>query len=380
MRKDGLSAPDTSVAVLGDAEGQAPVATGPVSIDPVSIETVLQLQASARRQLELADGAVQLIHTRRADDTPKKPSLDDARDALNIVKLTPEAAPVRTRGRVSRLIGIVSALSVTTAAAAMVWVNTSVPAPASVSPASVTPVSVLPSMDVPALAAADVKAPDVTPAPRALARAEPVDDLGQVIYAAHLAGAPAHEHKCLARALYHEARGESYEGQVAVAQVIVNRVRMKGWPDSICGVVNQGIERGEKCQFSYACHSAAADPSGELWDNARNLATDVIVGRAWLREAVDATHYHTVNVAPVWRVGLTPIKTIGKHVFYREQDGHAKVAKAYQPHAAPAAVVVQAKRAAPVRQLGAGRETGPAEAKAAPVRSDDNWMSSVLQR
>jgi Cell Wall Hydrolase len=177
--------------------------------------------------------------------------------------------------------------------------------------------------------------------------------------------------------LYHEARGETYEGQVAVAQVIVNRVRMKGWPDSICGVVNQGVERGEKCQFSFVCHASASDPTGELWDNARHLAGEVIAGRAWLREAVDATHYHTVNVAPVWRLGLTPIRTIGKHVFYREQDGQAKIEKIYHPHAAPPVVAVQVKR--PVRQLGAGRDTQASESKA-PARADYSWMSSVLQR
>jgi hypothetical protein len=169
----------------------------------------------------------------------------------------------------------------------------------------------------------------VVPAVVPIAAHEPVDDLGRSVYAKHFAGAAAGERACLAKAIYHEARGETYEGQVAVGQVIANRTRLKGWPDTICGVVHQGADRGEKCQFSFVCRTNLSEPSGELWDQAKVIAEAVLSGNAWLREAMDATHYHTVQVAPIWRLNLTPIRTVGSHIFYRETDDHLREIKPY---------------------------------------------------
>lgn len=137
-------------------------------------------------------------------------------------------------------------------------------------------------------------------------------------------GAPikldAAERSCLASAIYHEARGEPAEGQIAVAQVVLNRVRSGRWPASVCGVVNQGSERGEKCQFSFACRKHASRPkAGETdWDNALALAEAVARGDASIPALAKATHYHTTDVNPVWRLGLTSIGTIGQHIFYSE--------------------------------------------------------------
>ena len=336
-------------------------------------ESVLALQADVRQQLALAEGTVQLIHTRRADPAPATASLDAARDALNIIVPmgpTANAAVAASNGFGRRgigLIGLGALVLVGGTAAAMMWINTSGPAAAVFAPQATVEAAVATAISATTVPEAIVSSPPAV-MPPVVPRAEAVDDLGQSVYAAIFAAAPAHERKCLARAIYHEARGETYEGQVAVAQVVVNRVRMKGWPDSICGVVQQGVERGEKCQFSYACHASAVDPTGELWDNAKALANDVVTGRAWLREVTEATHYHTVNVAPVWRLGLQPVRTIGSHVFYRETDELAKVAKPYQPLAAPSVVAVQVKRPRPIARSAGGDADGKTAAgSAAPV-------------
>ena len=332
-------------------------------------ESVLALQADVRQQLALAEGTVQLIHTRKPDAAPATASLDAARDALNIADTMGPAAytgvaPANGFGRRAiGLIGLGAFVLAAGTAAAMMWINTSGPAAAVFAPQATVEAAVATAITAP-----EAVAPPPPVMPPVVPRAEAVDDLGQSVYAAIFAAAPAHERKCLARAIYHEARGETYEGQVAVAQVVVNRVRMKGWPDSICGVVQQGVERGEKCQFSYACHASAVDPTGELWDNAKALANDVVSGRAWLREVTEATHYHTVNVAPVWRLGLQPVRTIGSHVFYRETDELAKAAKPYQPLAAPSVVAVQVKRLRPIARSAGGDADGKtASGSAAPV-------------
>jgi spore germination cell wall hydrolase CwlJ-like protein len=121
---------------------------------------------------------------------------------------------------------------------------------------------------------------------------------------------------CLAKAVYFEARGESIEGQIAVAQVVMNRVKAET-NTTICQVVYRGHERGEKCQFSFACHAHKTPPeTSHLWQQAQWIAEEVTTGRAWLRELKLAKHYHTVQVQPVWRLGLRPARRIGQHIFY----------------------------------------------------------------
>jgi spore germination cell wall hydrolase CwlJ-like protein len=128
---------------------------------------------------------------------------------------------------------------------------------------------------------------------------------------------------CLASAIYHEARGEPADGQIAVAQVVLNRVHSGRWPGSICGVVYQNARRGVKCQFSFACHRHVAKPKAgdATWDNAVALADAVASGKASAAgEVARATHYHTVAVRPIWRLGLKPLGRIGRHVFYVEGE------------------------------------------------------------
>lgn len=123
------------------------------------------------------------------------------------------------------------------------------------------------------------------------------------------------EWQCLTEALYFEARGESLEGQVAVAEVILNRVDSPLYPRSVCGVVKQ--RGGGGCQFSYVCdgkkkmrEKAAADLAGRIaramLDGAPRVLTD------------GATHFHTRGVRPGWSKRFAKTAAIGAHLFYRQ--------------------------------------------------------------
>ena len=128
---------------------------------------------------------------------------------------------------------------------------------------------------------------------------------------------PAADRHCLAKAVYFEARGESIEGQIAVAQVVMNRHRAASVGTTVCQIVYAGVERGEKCQFSFACHDHTLPPAtSRLWLQATWIAEEVASGRAFLRELEHARHYHTVAVKPVWRLSLRVVRRIGQHIFY----------------------------------------------------------------
>lgn len=127
----------------------------------------------------------------------------------------------------------------------------------------------------------------------------------------------ARQHDCLSQAIYYEARGETQRGQVAVAEVIMNRVRSPSYPNSICGVVYQGAERTTGCQFTFTCDGSLGQrPRGRGWVRAQRVATAVMLG--YTRPVTQqATHYHTNAVDPVWSSGLVETTKIGTHIFYR---------------------------------------------------------------
>lgn len=127
----------------------------------------------------------------------------------------------------------------------------------------------------------------------------------------------ARERGCLAQAIYYESRGETREGQTAVAEVVMNRVRSPAYPSTICAVVYQGSHRATGCQFSFTCDgSLHRTPRGRAWTDAQSIATQVMQGYA--RPVTQrATHYHTHAVNPVWSAGLVETTRIGSHVFYR---------------------------------------------------------------
>ncbi|WP_336973143.1 cell wall hydrolase [Sphingobium aromaticiconvertens] len=125
---------------------------------------------------------------------------------------------------------------------------------------------------------------------------------------------------CMTSAIYYEAASESDDGQRAVGQVVLNRVRHPAFPNSVCGVVFQGSERRTGCQFSFTCDgSLARIPSVQGWARARRIASEVLAGHVFAPVGW-ATHYHTDWVAPYWAPTLTKISVIGAHIFYRWPD------------------------------------------------------------
>lgn len=123
--------------------------------------------------------------------------------------------------------------------------------------------------------------------------------------------------RCLSEAVYYEARSESRSGQVAVAQVIMNRVRSKHFPDTICGVVYQGAERNTGCQFTFTCDgSTERQPRGVAWDRSQDVAR-YVMSQSPKSSVGRSTHYHTTKVNPVWAKTLKRTRTVGSHIFYR---------------------------------------------------------------
>lgn len=122
--------------------------------------------------------------------------------------------------------------------------------------------------------------------------------------------------QCLTTAIYYEAATEPDEGQAAVAQVILNRVRHASFPASVCGVVYQGSER-RGCQFSFACDGALARaPARAAWERARRAAARALAGQVFAPVGL-ATHYHTYAVTPSWNRSLVMTGMFGAHLFHR---------------------------------------------------------------
>ena len=142
-------------------------------------------------------------------------------------------------------------------------------------------------------------------------------------YAALIDGTKeAVEQKCLAEAIYFEARGEPEEGQAAVAQVVLNRVSSGLFPASVCAVVFQNQERHNACQFSFACEGRSlriTEP--DAWATAVRVAREVTDGTAYVSDVGGATHYHARYVRPLWASRLKRMDRIGEHVFYTLRPG-----------------------------------------------------------
>jgi spore germination cell wall hydrolase CwlJ-like protein len=127
------------------------------------------------------------------------------------------------------------------------------------------------------------------------------------------------EKDCLARAIYFEARSEPEAGQIAVANVILNRVKSKTYPNTICGVVYEGAHRMNSCQFSFACDGKQDIPRGRKeWRKAMHLADRAMAGDAYVRVVSTATHYHADYVNPRWASAMKRLIKIGRHIFYHE--------------------------------------------------------------
>ena len=123
--------------------------------------------------------------------------------------------------------------------------------------------------------------------------------------------------RCLAEALYFEARGESVQGQFAVAEVILNRVDNPDFPSTVCEVVHQGTGRKYQCQFTYTCDGhkeVITEP--RAFDQVGKIAHLMVEG-APRPLTKGATHYHTRAVSPRWSRVYPRVATIGVHHFYK---------------------------------------------------------------
>lgn len=132
----------------------------------------------------------------------------------------------------------------------------------------------------------------------------------------------AREKKCLAEAIYFEARSEPESGQAAVAQVVLNRASSGLYPTSICGVVYQNRHRHMACQFSFACEGKSLRITEQAsWEQAVRVAEEVTAGKTYLADVGLSTHYHANYVRPRWARQLKKTDVIGKHIFYRLKPG-----------------------------------------------------------
>ena len=133
--------------------------------------------------------------------------------------------------------------------------------------------------------------------------------------------------KCLTAAIYFEARGEPVRGQIAVAQVVMNRVFSGYYPGTVCGVVYQNANHHLACQFTFACDGipdVVREP--DAFERAKKIAAETLDGQLWLPEVGKATHYHAYWVHPSWVHEMTRMYKLGVHTFYRPKrwgDGAA---------------------------------------------------------
>ena len=219
--------------------------------------------------------------------------------------------------------------------AALFLATTSVPVPEA---AALQPVAAL---DAAAMNAAIPIAADPNPRP------------DSVVFRAQTAWDQQRSLQCLAEAIYYEARSETEDGQRAVAQVVLNRVRHPAFPKSVCGVVYQGpLRAGGGCQFTFTCDGSLAVPArGIAWERARRLAAEALAGSVYAPVGY-ATNYHTQYVLPVWAYKLVKSAVIGSHSFYRlpgNFGGPAAFRAAYAGREpAPSAMLASRAQAQPV--------------------------------
>lgn len=134
---------------------------------------------------------------------------------------------------------------------------------------------------------------------------------------------PHDEMTCLAEAVYYEARGESLDGQRAVAEVVLRRTKDHRFPSTVCGVVYQGAHQRNACQFSFACDGIGHGRRDKLaWKRAVDVAEYETVGEGRLSDTTaGAQYFHTTRVNPPWSKRFIRTARIGTHIFYRQPGG-----------------------------------------------------------
>lgn len=195
---------------------------------------------------------------------------------------------------------------------------------------------------------------------------------------------------CLTAAIYYEAATEPTDGQRAVAQVVLNRVRHPAYPPSVCGVVFEGARRTTGCQFSFSCDgSLRRAPMAPFWQRARAVAEAALAGYVHA-PAGWATHYHANYVVPYWASSLVKTATVGAHIFYRWRGGWGRPTAFLNRYAgAEPAIAWRGGFGQPTAQerMLAAAEANARDALAAaaaegaaPLHSVDSFSRAVLRR
>lgn len=143
---------------------------------------------------------------------------------------------------------------------------------------------------------------------------------GGILYSLYKHDTERRELTCLALNVYFESRGESVTGQYAVAEVTMNRLASKHYPDSVCDVVYQknwdSIRKRYVSAFSWTEFDTLPVPTGRQWQQATQIAETVYYGKQ--RPTLDgALHYHAVYIKPSWSLEMTPVAKIDRHIFYK---------------------------------------------------------------
>ena len=208
-----------------------------------------------------------------------------------------------------------------------------------------------------------------------------------------LSGTPADRARsldCLTAAIYYEAALEPIDGQRAVAQVVLNRVRHPAYPTTVCGVVFEGARRITGCQFSFSCDgSLRRAPMAVYWERARQVAQAALNGYVY-NPVGWATHYHANYVVPYWAPTLVKSATVGNHIFYRWRGGWGRPPAFLNRYAGIEPAIAwrggfgqptAAERMAAAAAVGE-RDAMAAEAAqgAAPIGSVDSFQRAVLRR
>jgi spore germination cell wall hydrolase CwlJ-like protein len=193
--------------------------------------------------------------------------------------------------------------------------SSTTPAPADATPIQVAAVPV----SLNGLASLRSEGVERTP----ISRADPRPTQAQPRYADLInPNALGREQRCLAEAVYFEARSEGPEGQAAVAQVVLNRVRSGLYPNTVCGVVYQNQHRHLACQFTFACEGKSLRiGESASWQSAVQVSQAVLNGKTYLPDVGGSTHYHADYVRPYWAKRLKKMDVIGRHIFYKLRPG-----------------------------------------------------------
>ncbi len=177
----------------------------------------------------------------------------------------------------------------------------------------------------------------------------------------HAAGTGLTALRCLTQAVYYEAAYEPLQGRRAVAQVVLNRMRHPAFPNSVCGVVYQGVNR-PVCQFSFTCDgSLNRRPNPAVWEEAEMVARDALNGHVEERVGY-STHYHANYVSPYWAPKLVKIAKIGAHIFYRWPGGWGMPRSFSDQYAGTEAIPAILPRSVVRRRNGIGDPEGSTQA------------------